>query len=78
VCTAACLPLLGVLVTFAEAGLGILLILGLATRVSALLSSLLTLTFAAPMTLVLGTSRTLELLGLRVLGSIISPGIAGA
>jgi uncharacterized membrane protein YphA (DoxX/SURF4 family) len=53
-CPAACIPLLGVLVTVAEAGLGILLVLGFFTRVSALLTGLLTLGFALAMTFVLG------------------------
>jgi putative oxidoreductase len=53
-CPNAYLPLLGVVVTVAEAGLGILLILGIASRVAALLTGVLTLAFAAAMTLVLG------------------------
>jgi putative oxidoreductase len=53
-CPAACLPLLGVVVTVAEAGLGILLILGIFTRVAGLLTGMITLAFAAAMTFVLG------------------------
>jgi putative oxidoreductase len=58
-CPSACLPLLGVVVTIAEAGLGILLILGIATRVAALLTGMLTLAFAASMTLGLGVHAPL-------------------
>jgi len=53
-CPAACLPVLGVVVTIAEAGLGILLILGFFTRVAAMLTGMITLAFAAAMTFVLG------------------------
>jgi putative oxidoreductase len=53
-CPAPCLPLLGVVVTVAEAGLGILLVLGFFTRVAALLTGMLTLRFPAAMTFVLG------------------------
>src|SRR6185437_3280524 len=42
-CPAACLPLLGVVVTIAEAGLGILLILGLLMRMAGLLTGMFTL-----------------------------------
>jgi putative oxidoreductase len=58
-CPSAGLPLLGVVVTIAEAGLGILLILGIATRVAALLTGMLTLAFAAAMTLMLGVHAPL-------------------
>ena len=59
-CPAACLPLLGVTVTILEAGLGILLILGLATRMSALLTGMVTLVFGAAMTFVLGVHAPLN------------------
>ena len=59
-CPAACLPLLGVIVTVAEAGLGILLTLGLFTRVAGLLSWALALTFAVAMTFVLGVHAPLS------------------
>jgi putative oxidoreductase len=55
----ACLPLLGVVVTIAEAGLGILLILGISSRAAALLTGMMTLSFAAAMTLVLGVHAPL-------------------
>ena len=58
-CPAACLPALGVAVTIAEAGLGILLILGFFTRVAALLTGMITLAFAAAMTFVLGVHAPL-------------------
>lgn len=53
-CPVAYLPLLGVVVTVAEGGLGILLILGISTRAVSFLTGLLTLGFAAAMTLVQG------------------------
>jgi uncharacterized membrane protein YphA (DoxX/SURF4 family) len=59
-CPASCLPLLGVAVTIAEAGLGILLILGFATRMSALLTGIMTLAFGASMTFVLGIHAPLN------------------
>lgn len=59
-CPAVCLPLLGVLVTIAEAGLGILLIVGFATRLAGLLTGVMTLTFAAAMTFVLGVHAPLN------------------
>lgn len=59
-CPASCLPLLGVVVTIAEAGLGILLILGFATRMSALLTGLMTLAFGTSMTFVLGVHAPLN------------------
>jgi uncharacterized membrane protein YphA (DoxX/SURF4 family) len=46
-------------VTIAEAGLGILLILGISSRVAALLTGMMTLAFAAAMTLVLGVHAPL-------------------
>ena len=58
-CPAACLPLLGVVVTIAEAGLGILLILGISTRVASFLTGTLTLGFAAAMTFVQGVHAPL-------------------
>lgn len=58
-CPGACLPLLGVMVTIAEAGLGILLILGLFTRAAALLTGMITLGFAAAMTFVMGVHAPL-------------------
>ena len=59
-CPAACLPPLGATVTILEAGLGILLILGLATRMSALLTGMVTLVFGAAMTFVLGVHAPLN------------------
>jgi uncharacterized membrane protein YphA (DoxX/SURF4 family) len=59
-CPAAYLPLLGATVTILEAGLGILLILGLATRMSALLTGMVTLVFGAAMTFVLGVHAPLN------------------
>ena len=59
-CPAACLPLLGAAVTILAAGLGILLILGLATRMSALLTGMVTLVFGAAMTFVLGVHAPLN------------------
>jgi uncharacterized membrane protein YphA (DoxX/SURF4 family) len=59
-CPAECLPLLGAAVTFPETGLGILLILGLATRMSALLTGMVTLVFGAAMTFVLGIHAPLN------------------
>ena len=58
-CPTACLPLLGVVVTIAEAGLGILLMLGISSRVTALLTGMMTLAFAVAMTLVLGVHAPL-------------------
>ncbi len=58
-CPSAFLPLLGVVVTIAEAGLGILLILGIWSRVTALLTGMMTLLFAAAMTLVFGVHAPL-------------------
>jgi putative oxidoreductase len=46
-------------VTIAEAGLGILLILGISSRLAALLTGVMTLAFAAAMTLVLGVHAPL-------------------
>ena len=59
-CPLAWIPLLGVSVTIAEAGLGVLLILGLFIRLAALLTGVLTLTFAAAMTIVLGVHAPLN------------------
>lgn len=59
-CPATCLPLLGVVVTLAEGGLGILLILGFLTRVAAFLTGILALAFAAAMTFVLGVHAPLS------------------
>lgn len=59
-CPAACLPLLGVVVTIAEAGLGMLLILGLWMRLAGLLNGIMALTFAAAMTFVLGVHAPLN------------------
>lgn len=59
-CPAACLPSLGVGVTVAEAGLGILLMLGFATRLSAVLTGIMTLAFGLAMTLVLGVHAPLN------------------
>lgn len=59
-CPTACLPLLGVLVTIAEAGLGILLIAGFLTRLVGLLTGIITLAFALAMTLVLGVHAPLN------------------
>lgn len=59
-CPLAWIPLLGGFVTIAEAGLGFLLILGLFTRVAALLTGILTLAFAAAMTIVLGVHAPLN------------------
>ncbi len=58
-CPTTCLPLLGVVVTIAEARLGILLILGISTRVASFLTGMLTLAFAAAMTFVLGVHAPL-------------------
>jgi len=73
-CPAACLPLLGVSVTIAEAGLGILLILGLSTRVAALLTGMIALAFADFRA---RSSRAPELLRFRILGSVLPSCIAG-
>lgn len=59
-CPSSCLPLLGVSVTAAEAGLGILLIVGFLTRLAGLLTGVLTLTFAIAMTVVLGVHAPLN------------------
>ncbi len=59
-CPAACLALVGATVTILEAGLGILLIVGLATRMSALLTGMVTLVFGAAMTFVLGVHAPLN------------------
>lgn len=59
-CPAACIPLLGIVVTIAEAGLGILLILGFSIRVVALLTGIIALAFAAAMTFVLGVHAPLN------------------
>jgi uncharacterized membrane protein YphA (DoxX/SURF4 family) len=59
-CPPVCLPLLGIAVTLAEAGLGMLLILGLLTRVAGLLTGTMALTFAAAMTFVLGVHAPLN------------------
>lgn len=58
-CPAAWIPALGAVVTFAEAGLGILLILGLFSRLAALLTGAITLAFAAAMTFVIGVHAPL-------------------
>lgn len=58
-CPAACLPLLGVVVTIAEAGLGVLLIFGISTRVASFLTGTLTLGFAVAMTFVQGVHAPL-------------------
>ena len=59
-CPAACLPGLGILVTIAEAGPGILLVAGFLTRLTGLLTGVLTLTFALAMTFVLGIHAPLN------------------
>lgn len=59
-CPAAGIPLLGVLVTIAEAGLGILLVVGLFTRMSGLLTGIMTLGFALAMTFVLGVHAAMN------------------
>lgn len=59
-CPTECLPLLGILVTIAEAGLGILLIAGFFTQLAGLLTGVLTLTFAIAMTVVLGVHAPLN------------------
>jgi putative oxidoreductase len=59
-CLVAYLPLLGEVVTIAEAGLGILLILGLFTRMASLLTGVLSLVFAIAMTSVLGIHAPLN------------------
>ena len=59
-CPVAYVPLLGGIVTFVETGLGILLLLGFSTRVSALLTGVLALSFAAAMSLVLGVHAPLN------------------
>jgi uncharacterized membrane protein YphA (DoxX/SURF4 family) len=59
-CPGACLPLLGVVVTIAEAGLGIILILGFSTRVAGMLTGMITLAFAASITFVLGVHAPLN------------------
>lgn len=59
-CPAASIPLLGVLVTVAEAGLGMLLIIGYSTRVAGLLTGTITLAFAVAMSLVLGVHAPLN------------------
>lgn len=59
-CPASCLPMLGVLVTIAEAGLGMLLIAGCLTQLAGLLTGVLTLTFALAMTVVLGVHAPLN------------------
>jgi putative oxidoreductase len=58
-CPSACIPLLGVVVTIAESGLGILMILGISVRLAAVLTGMLTLAFAAAMTLVQGVHAPL-------------------
>jgi len=58
-CPSACLPVLGVVVSVAEAGLGILLIVGISSRLAALLTGMMTFIFAAAMTLVLGVHAPL-------------------
>ena len=58
-CPAACLPLLGAVVTIAEAALGILLIVGFSTRIASFLTGMLTLGFSAAMTLVQGVHAPL-------------------
>jgi uncharacterized membrane protein YphA (DoxX/SURF4 family) len=57
---AAVVPALAWTVTFAEAALGILLIVGLMTRTAALLSGLLTLVFLLAMTAVFGVHSPLN------------------
>ena len=59
-CTAPYLPWLGVLVTVAEAGLGLLLIAGFLTRIAGLLTGIITLVFALAMTFVLGVHAPLN------------------
>lgn len=54
------IPLLGVIATVAETAFGVLLILGWQTRLTALLSALLLLTFAVAMTLSLGVKAPLN------------------
>src|ERR1700752_3475970 len=54
------IPLLGVIATGAEILLGVLLIVGWHTRVTALLTALLLLTFAGAMTLSLGIKAPLN------------------
>lgn len=59
-CPGKYLPLLGVGTTIAEAGLGILLIVGLWTPIVSFLTGILTLTFAGAMTAVLGVHAPLN------------------
>lgn len=59
-CPSTFIPLLGGVVTITEAGLGLLLILGLLTRVAALLTGRMALAFAAAMTVVLGIHAPLN------------------
>lgn len=59
-CPAVCLPLLGIVMTITEAGLGILLMLGFLTRIAAVLTGIITLAFAASMTFVLGVHAPLN------------------
>lgn len=53
-CPTAFIPILGELVTIAEAGLGLLLLLGFLTRIAGLLTGFLAMTFAVAMVFVLG------------------------
>lgn len=59
-CPASCIPLLGIATSVAEAGLGLLLIVGYATRWAAALTGMMTLAFAAAMTVVLGVHAPLN------------------
>lgn len=59
-CPAPCVPLLGIITTIAEAGLGLLLVTGIMTRLAALLTGMLTLVFATAMTAVLGIHAPLN------------------
>lgn len=59
-CPASCLLLLGAFVTIAEAGLGILLVVGFLTRIAGFLTGIITLVFALAMTFVLGVHAPLN------------------
>jgi|SRR5579872_6077237 len=59
-CPTSCIPPLGALVTIAEAGLGVLLIFGFMTRVTAFLNGMMGLAFATAMTFVLGIHAPLN------------------
>lgn len=58
-CPSACLPLLGVIVTIAETGLGILLMLGVSIRWTAILTGIMTLAFGAAMAIMFGVHAPL-------------------